>query len=202
MAHMLMMLETEPATAGLELRGLRKTYRTPTGPVAAVRGVDLAVAPGETLALLGPNGAGKSTTIDMLLGLQAPDAGTVALFGDSPERAIAHGRVGTMMQSGGLLPHLTVRELLTLMAALHPAPLAVDDVLALTGIEEIADRRAQKLSGGQTQRARFALALIGDPELLVLDEPTVGMDVEARHGFWTAVRDFAARGRTVLFATH
>jgi ABC-2 type transport system ATP-binding protein len=198
---MLMTLEPELAT-GIALRGLRKTYRTPAGPVAAVRGVDLTVSPGETVALLGPNGAGKSTTIDLLLGLQVPDAGDVTLFGEPPARAIERGRIGTMMQSGGLLQQLTVRELLTLMAGLHSAPLPVDELLALTGIEESAGRRAEKLSGGQTQRVRFALALAGDPELLVLDEPTVGMDVEARHAFWTTVRGFAARGRTILFATH
>ena len=204
MGRMVTTFETQPAavTAGIELRGLRKTYRTPAGPVEAVRGVDLAMTPGETVALLGPNGAGKSTTIDMLLGLQAPDAGDVLLFGAPPRSAIADGRVGTMMQSGGLLQRLTVRELLALMGALQPAPLQVDEVLAVTGLEAIAGRRAERLSGGQTQRVRFALALMGDPELLVLDEPTVGLDVEARQAFWTTARGFAARGRTILFATH
>jgi ABC-2 type transport system ATP-binding protein len=204
MEGMVMTLDTKApaATAGIELRGLRKTYATPAGPVEAVRDVGLAIAPGETVALLGPNGAGKSTTIDMLLGLQAPDAGTVALFGEPPAGAIAHGRVGAMMQSGGLLRHLTVRELVGLMAALHPDPLAVDDALALAGVEDIAARRAEKLSGGQAQRVRFALALAGDPELLVLDEPTAGMDVEARQAFWTTVRGLAGQGRTILSATH
>ena len=204
MARMLMTLERNAptASAGIELRGLRKTYATPAGPVEAVRGVDLAIAPGETLALLGPNGAGKSTTIDLLLGLQAPDAGTVSLFGEPPAGAIAHGRVGAMMQSGGLLHQLTVRELVGLMAALHPAPLAVERTLALAGVEELADRRTEKLSGGQAQRVRFALALAGDPELLVLDEPTAGMDVEARQAFWATVRGLAGEGRTILFATH
>jgi len=174
----------------------------PAGPVEAVRGVDVSVAPGETVALLGPNGAGKSTTIDLLLGLQRPDDGTVAVFGGSPEEAIGRGRIGVMLQTGNLLRELTVRELVTMMAALYPAPLAVDDTLALAGVEELAERRTEKLSGGETQRVRFALALLNDPELLVLDEPTAGMDVEARRRFWTAARGLAAEGRTILFATH
>ena len=192
---------TETA-AGVRLRGLRKAYDTPSGTVEAVRDVDLEIAPGETVALLGPNGAGKSTTIDMLLGLQQPDAGTVGVFGAPPHEAVAHGRIGAMLQSGGLLDHLTVRELLTMVANLYPAPLAVGEALARAGVEELAERRTERLSGGQTQRVRFALALVSDPELLVLDEPTVGMDVEARHAFWTAVRGLAGGGATVLFATH
>src|SRR3954447_5415073 len=180
------------------MNGLVKSF----GSVRAVRDVSIAVAPGETVALLGPNGAGKSTTIDMLLGLAAPDAGSVSVFGVSPERAIDAGAIGAMLQTGQLLRDLSARELVSMMASLYPKPLAVDDVLALTGIEEIADRRTQKLSGGETQRVRFALALVSDPQLLVLDEPTVAMDVESRHAFWTAMRDFAARGKTVIFATH
>jgi ABC-2 type transport system ATP-binding protein len=186
----------------IELHNLRKTYRTPSGEVEAVREVDLAIARGETVALLGPNGAGKSTTIDILLGLQSPDAGTVAVFGQPPADAIAHGRIGAMLQTGGLIHHLTVRELLTMVASLYPVPLDVDETIALARIEQIAARRTEKLSGGQTQRVRFALALVGDPDLLVLDEPTAGMDVEARHAFWTTARGLAAHGRTILFATH
>ena len=189
-------------TTGIELRALAKTFRTPTGPVEAVRGVDIAVAAGETVALLGPNGAGKSTTIDLLLGLQRPDGGTVTVFGRSPEAAVDHGRIGVMLQAGGLLRELSVRELVTMMRALHPRPLPVEETLALARLEAIADHRTEKLSGGQQQRVRFALALVGDPDLLVLDEPTVGLDVEARQAFWATVRDLAQRGKTVLFATH
>ena len=189
-------------TNGIELRGLVKTYRSAAGPVRAVRGIDVEVAAGETVALLGPNGAGKSTTIDMLLGLQRPDAGGVTVFGADPAGAIGDGRIGAMLQIGGLPRDLRVRELLTMLAALYPRSLDPAEVLALARIEEIADRTTQKLSGGQTQRVRFAASLVGDPDLLVLDEPTVGMDVEARHAFWTTVRDFAARGKTILFATH
>jgi ABC-2 type transport system ATP-binding protein len=184
------------------LRGLRKSYRTPAGVVEAVRGVDITIHAGETVALLGPNGAGKSTTIDMLLGLQRPDDGAVELFGGPAEDAIEQGRIGAMLQTGGLLRDLTVRELITMMAALYPSTLDVEDVLVLAGVDGLAARRTEKLSGGETQRVRFALALLSDPELLVLDEPTAGLDVESRRRFWTAARGLAAKGRTILFATH
>ncbi len=184
--------------AGIELRGLTKSF----GSVRAVRELDLAVAPGETVALLGPNGAGKSTTIDMLLGLQEPDAGEVSVFGAAPARAIDTGRVGAMLQTGALLRDLTARELVAMMASLYPSPLDVDEVIELAGIADVAHRRTQRLSGGETQRVRFAVALVSNPDLLVLDEPTVAMDVEGRRGFWTSMRAFAARGKTVLFATH
>ncbi len=188
--------------AGIELRGLVKSFRSPRGPVQAVRGVDITIEPGETVALLGPNGAGKSTTIDMLLGLLPPDSGTVSVFGVRPADAIAGGAVGAMLQTGALIRDLSVRELIEMMASLYPNPLRVDEVVELVGLDGIAERRTQKLSGGETQRVRFALALVSNPELLVLDEPTVAMDVEGRHAFWTTMRAFAARGKTVLFATH
>ena len=186
----------------IELRGLVKSFRGPEGPIRAVRGVDVRIAQGETVALLGPNGAGKSTTIDMLLGLLAPDAGTVSVFGRPPGQAIAHGGIGAMLQTGALIRDLSVRELVQMMASLYPAPLDVGEVLELTGVSAIAEQRTQKLSGGQTQRVRFAVALVSNPELLVLDEPTVAMDVEGRRDFWTTMRAFAARGKTILFATH
>jgi ABC-2 type transport system ATP-binding protein len=191
-----------PVTTGIQLSGLRKTFRTPEGPLHAVRGVDISIAPGETVALLGPNGAGKSTTIDMLLGLLPPDSGTVSLFGMKPADAIKLGAIGAMLQTGSLIRYLSVRELIAMMGALFPNPYGVDEVLDLTGIADIAGRRVQKLSGGQTQRVRFAIALVSNPDLLVLDEPTVGMDVESRHGFWTTMRRFASSGKTVVFATH
>jgi ABC-2 type transport system ATP-binding protein len=167
-----------------------------------VRGVDIEIEIGETVALLGPNGAGKSTTIDMMLGLLAPDEGSVSLFGRAPADAIAAGAIGAMLQTGSLIRDLSVRELVTMMASLYPKPLGVEEVLELTGASEFASRRTQKLSGGQTQRARSAVALVSNPELLVLDEPTVAMDVEGRHAFWRTMREFATRGKTVLFATH
>ena len=190
------------APAGVVLSNLTKSFRSAEGVVHAVRGLDISIAPGETVALLGPNGAGKSTTIDMVLGLLPPDAGSVSLFGRPPADAIKLGAIGAMLQTGSLIRDLSVRELVTMMASLYPHPMSVDEVIDLTGIGDIQRRRTQKLSGGQTQRVRFAVALVSNPDLLVLDEPTVAMDVEARHGFWTTMRTFASRGKTVVFATH
>jgi len=183
---------------GIVLSRLSKSY----GPVRAVRSIDLLIEPGETVALLGPNGAGKSTTIDMLLGLARPDSGTVSLFGMPPAEAVAAGAVGAMLQSGSIIEYLTVREVITMVAGLYPRPLAVDEVLELTSLAGLAGRRANKLSGGQTQRVRFALALVANPELLLLDEPTAALDVEGRREFWGLMREVAARGKTVIFATH
>jgi ABC-2 type transport system ATP-binding protein len=191
-----------PAAQGVALRGLSKSFSTPGGAVEAVRELDLDIGAGETVALLGPNGAGKSTTIDLLLGLARPDRGDVSVFGLTPSDAVEQGLVGAMLQTGALIRDLSVRELVTMVASLYPQPLPVDDVLALVGIEDIADRRTQKLSGGETQRVRFAVALVGNAHLLVLDEPTVAMDVEGRRAFWAAMRTFASSGRTVVFATH
>ena len=189
-------------TSGVEGRGLVKSFHTAGRVVRAIQGVDISIARGETVALLGPNGAGKSTTIDMLLGLLEPDDGTVSLFGRPPDEAIKAGWIGGMLQTGSLIHDLNVRELVAMTASLYPAPLAVDEVLELTGIDAFADQRTQTLSGGQSQRVRFALALVSNPELLVLDEPTVGMDVEGRRAFWGTMRELAAEGKTVLFATH
>ena len=186
---------TAPA---ISLRGLTKRF----GSVTAVDGLDLTIEPGEIVAFLGPNGAGKTTTIDMVLGLSRPDAGSVEVYGRAPRTAVAHGLVAAVMQTGGLLKELTVRETVELTAALFAHTRPVDEVLARAGITEIADRRVGKCSGGQQQRLRFAMALLPEPELLILDEPTTGMDVEGRREFWSAIRADAERGRTVLFATH
>lgn len=192
-----------PAPAGsgplaIDLRGLHKSF----GTVRAVDGIDLAVTPGEIVAFLGPNGAGKTTTIDMLLGLATPDAGTVSVLGLEPSRAIAEGRVSAVMQSGGLLKDLTVGETVELTGSFFRSSRTAEEVLTRAGIADIADRRVGKCSGGQQQRLRFALALLPDPDVIVLDEPTTGMDVEGRRDFWTALRTDASRGRTILFATH
>ncbi len=189
-------------SADIELRGLVKTFRGADGPIRAVRGVEITIAAGETVALLGPNGAGKSTTIDMLLGLLRPDEGSVSVFGRPPSEAVAHGAVGGMLQTGDLIRDLTVRELVAMMASLYPAPLDVEEALELAGIKEISAQRTNKLSGGQTQRVRLAVALVSDPQLLVLDEPTVALDVEGRRAFWATMRASAARGKTIVFATH
>jgi ABC-2 type transport system ATP-binding protein len=178
--------------------GLVKSF----GKVHAVRGVDLTVRAGEIVAFLGPNGAGKTTTIDMLLGLSQPDSGSVEVFGRTPRAAIAHGLVSAVLQTGGLLKDLTVRETLRLTASLFADTRPIDEVLQRAGISAIADRKVAVCSGGQQQRLRFAMALLSDPGLLILDEPTTGMDVEGRRSFWSSIRADAARGRTVLFATH
>ncbi|GGV79965.1 ABC transporter ATP-binding protein [Streptomyces massasporeus] len=170
--------------------------------VRAVDGLTLDLSPGQTVALLGPNGAGKSTTLDLLLGLKKPDSGTVRLFGTSPRDAIVAGRVGAMLQSGGLMDEVTVAELVRLACDLHPKPYRPSEVLSRAGIAQIADRKVNKLSGGQAQRVRFALATAGDSDLIVLDEPTTGMDVTTRQAFWATMREQAEQGRTVLFATH
>ena len=182
----------------IELNGLVKRYDT----VTAVAGLDLTVRPGEIVAFLGPNGAGKTSTIDIVLGLSRPTAGSVQVFGLDPLTAVAHGRVAAVMQTGGLLKDLTVKETVQLTASLFREARPVAEVLERAGITHIADRRVAKCSGGEQQRLRFALALLPEPDLLVLDEPTTGMDVEARRAFWAAIRQDAAAGRTVLFATH
>ncbi len=186
------------APGGVRLRGLVKRF----GDVQAVDGIDLDIAPGETVALLGPNGAGKSTTIDMILGLAAPDSGEVRVFGETPAQAVQRGAIGAMLQTGQLIRDLTVREVLEMMASFYPNPAAVDDVVDVTGVRGIVERRTNKLSGGETQRVRAAIALVSNPDLLVLDEPTVAMDVEGRHVFWNSIRSIAALGKTILFATH
>jgi ABC-2 type transport system ATP-binding protein len=183
---------------GIVLKHLSKSY----GAVHAVQSLDLAIAPGETVALLGPNGAGKTTTIDMVLGLTRPDHGTVSVFGVPPARAVQAGWIGGMLQTGAPLDHLRVRELIALTASYYPAPLGVDEVLRLTGADAFAGQWTTKLSGGQAQRVRFAAALVGDPDLLLLDEPTAGIDVEGRRDFWHSMRDIAGQGKTVVFATH
>ncbi|MEP7054883.1 MAG: ABC transporter ATP-binding protein [Actinomycetota bacterium] len=183
---------------GVRAEGLRKSY----GSTVAVDGLDLDIRSGEVVALLGPNGAGKSTTIDLLLGLTKPDAGSVRIWGVTPSQACAAGLVGAMLQGGGVMGATTVRELVQLMRRLSPAPLSVDEVVQMAQLDDIIDKRADRLSGGQVQRVRFGLAIAGDPQLLVLDEPTAAMDVAARRMFWTSMHVLTARGRTVLFATH
>ncbi|HEY9290655.1 MAG TPA: ABC transporter ATP-binding protein [Microlunatus sp.] len=184
--------------AALELVGLRKAY----GPVRAVDGVDLDVRRREIVAVLGPNGAGKSTINEMITGLVRPDQGQVTVLGRDPRQAIAEGRVGAMLQAGALLHDASTRDVLRLMHGLHRHPLPLAEVIERAELGDFLKTKTDKLSGGQAQRLRFGLAIMPDPELLILDEPTVGMDVEVRRQFWQSMRDFAADGRTVLFATH
>jgi ABC-2 type transport system ATP-binding protein len=182
----------------VRLGGVTKYF----GDVHAVRGIDLDIQPGEMVAFLGPNGAGKTTTIDLVLGLSNPTAGEVEVFGMAPRQAIARGLVAAVMQTGGLLKDLTVRETVQYTASLFADTKPVDAVLESAGISEIAGRKVAKCSGGEQQRLRFAMALLSDPALLLLDEPTTGMDVEGRRSFWSAIREDARQGRSVLFATH
>lgn len=187
---------TEPPA--VRLSGLTKSY----GAVHAVRGIDLEIAAGEIVAFLGPNGAGKSTTNEMILGLVQPDRGEVSVFGADPLTAVRRGSVGAMLQGGALLQETRTRDLLNLMHGLHRHPLPLSEVIDRADVGSFLPTRTDKLSGGQAQRLRYALAIMGDPELLILDEPTVAMDVEIRRSFWESMRDFTASGRTVLFATH
>jgi ABC-2 type transport system ATP-binding protein len=185
-------------TPVVSFENVRKTY----GKVRAVDGLTMELRPGETVAFLGPNGAGKSTSLDMLLNLRKPDKGRIAMFGSDPYHAIKNGRVGAMLQSGGLMPEVTVRELVGLVTSFHPRPEPVEQTLRRAGITEFASQRVDKLSGGQTQRVRFALAIVGDCDLIVLDEPTTAMDVETRRTFWDNMKAEVADGKTLLFATH
>ena len=172
------------------------------GQLKAVDGLSLDLRAGETVALLGPNGAGKSTSLDMLLALRKPTSGKIRMFGEDPYHAVKSGNVGAMLQSGGLMPEVTVRELVTLVAGLHPRPVPVNTTLRRAGIADIAGQRVDRLSGGQTQRVRFSLAIAGESDLIVLDEPTTAMDVETRQRFWAQMKEEVAEGKTLLFATH
>ena len=184
--------------ASAKLDGVSKRY----GPVVALDAVDLDVRPGELLALLGPNGAGKSTAVSLMLGLAEPDAGEARLFGESPHALVARRRTGVMLQTAGLPDTLEVGELLAQTRSYYPNPLAADECAAIAGIGDLMRRRYGKLSGGQQRRVQFALAIAGRPELLFLDEPTTGLDIEARQGLWTAIRALVAGGAAVLLTTH
>ena len=191
-------LTTADAAAIVSFEDVSKVY----GGVRAVDELSLELWPRQTVALLGPNGAGTSTSLDMLLALRKPTSGWIRMFGSYPYHAVKSGRVGAMLQSGGLMPEVTVRELVTLVTGFHPRPLPVDQTLRRAGITGIASRGVDKLSGGQTQRVRFALAIVGDSDLIVLDEPTTAMDVKTRQAFWANMNAEVAGGRTLLFATH
>ena len=181
-----------------ELRGVTKTY----GSVVALENLTLGLAAGRVTAILGPNGAGKTSAIKLLLGLTRPTRGTVALFGADPRSAAARRRTGVMLQIAKVPDTLTVREHVHLFCSYYPSPMGVEAALAAADLTGVADRRYGRLSGGQQQRVQFALAICGNPDLLFLDEPTVGLDVEARRGFWQQVRSLASAGRTIVLTTH
>lgn len=191
------------ATPAVEIRGLTKTFRSPgQTSVVAVRALDLTIQRGEVVALLGPNGAGKTTTLDTVLGLTEPTAGVVEVLGRRPRSAVEAGQVSAVLQTGGLLRDITVRETVEVIASTYTHPRPVEEVMARSGLDTISRRKISKCSGGEQQRLRFALALLPDPDLLVLDEPTAGMDVRSRRDFWDTMHVDAAAGRTVVFATH
>ncbi|WP_333811300.1 ABC transporter ATP-binding protein [Timonella senegalensis] len=190
-------------TSTVALKDIRKEFKGTHGTtVKAVDGIDLSIERGEIVALLGPNGAGKTTTIDIILGLTSPTSGSVKVDGKHPRRAVEAGEVSAVLQTGGLLRDLTVKETLTAIAALHGKPERVSKIVEKTGLEQLLDRKVSKCSGGEQQRLKFALALLPDPQLLILDEPTAGMDVTARRDFWATMRADADSGRTIIFATH
>jgi ABC-2 type transport system ATP-binding protein len=172
------------------------------GSTTALENVDVSIPIGSTVALLGPNGAGKSTAINLMLGLLHASSGSVRTLGLAPREAVSAGRIGAMLQDGGLPTGCLVGELVDFARRLYPQPLTLQDALRTARLDALATRRVEALSGGEMQRLRFALAIAGDPDLVFLDEPTVAMDVETRHAFWIDMRRFAAEGRTVLFATH
>lgn len=190
--------DTDTMKNAIELTAVTKRF----GDLTAVSNLSVSITPGEVVAFLGPNGAGKSTTIDMVLGLTSPSAGEVKLFDGTPQAAVRSGQLGAMLQTGGLLRDLTVKETVQAIAALNHAEDRVSVVMAECELGPIANRKVVKCSGGEQQRVKFALALITDPALLILDEPTAGMDVGARRAFWATMERQASAGRTVVFATH
>ncbi len=188
------------AGPAIEVRDLHKRY----GDYEAVRGIDIVVQRGEVFGLLGPNGAGKTTTVEILEGYRERSGGEVSVLGHDPARRSfdLRRRIGIVLQAGGIYSHITPREALAHWASFYPHPRHVDEVLALAGLTEKADVRSRKLSGGQLRRLDFALALVGDPELIFLDEPTTGFDPEARRAAWDTIRSLRALGKTILLTTH
>jgi ABC-2 type transport system ATP-binding protein len=188
------------AVSAIHVEGLRKSY----GELEALRGVSFEIREGEVFGLLGPNGAGKTTAIEILEGYRARDGGDVSVLGTDPQRAgpAWRARIGIVLQSSSLYPTLTVRESLAAFAGYYPRHRPVDEVVELVGLAEKADARVKSLSGGQQRRLDFGLALVGDPELIFLDEPTTGFDPAARRTAWQTIRDLRALGKTILLTTH
>jgi ABC-2 type transport system ATP-binding protein len=190
--------DLERGQDAVELNGVTKTY----GSTRALDGLTVALPRGEMVAFLGPNGAGKTTAISTMLGFVRPDQGAASLFGRAPGDAVRRGMVGAMFQGGGLMPGVRVGELLRMMAGLFPRPLPYARVIELAQLDGLESHPIRQLSGGELQRVRFGVSIIGDPELLLLDEPTAAMDVEARRKFWIAMTEEVKEGRTVIFSTH
>lgn len=180
------------------LENVTKKY----GAITALDGLSLALRPGEIVALLGPNGAGKSTAVRLMLGLSSPTTGTARIFGGDPRDAATRTRIGAMLQVGAMPKTLKVKEHIDLFRSYYPKPLSMAEIVRIAQLEGLENRLFQALSGGQKQRLLFGLAMCGDPEIVFLDEPTVGLDIEARRGLWEQIRSLAARGKTVLLTTH
>lgn len=183
---------------GIELQNVSKSF----GKVTALHDLSLSIRPGELTALLGPNGAGKTTAISLMLGLSAPTRGEVKVLGQNPKQDEVRSQMGSMPQESAIPLALTVREAVSLFASFYPAPLRVDDALKLADLQSMADRKAGALSGGQKRRMAFALAVVGNPEILLIDEPTTGMDAQSRLAFWAAMDSLKTDGRTILLTTH
>ncbi|MDK7135632.1 ABC transporter ATP-binding protein [Corynebacterium sp. UMB4614] len=196
-------MNTTHTAQAIEATGVSKTFHPRSSrPVHALKNANLTVQPGEIIALLGTNGAGKTTLLDLILGLTTPTSGTVTVMGHSPTQAVYKQHIGALMQTGGLLNELTVKDTVEMVAATFPEHLSLDEVIAQADLEPIYTRRVGKCSGGEQQRLRFALAILGNPEILILDEPTAGMDAGARRRFWDSMTHQAQQGRTIIFATH
>lgn len=181
-----------------QFTSVRKSY----GEIEALKGLDLTIRTGELLALLGANGAGKTTAVRLLLGLAAPTAGEVRVFGADPRDPVTRERIGAVLQIARVPETLRVREHIDLFRSYYPVPMAMNDIIEAAGLQGIERRKYGELSGGQQKRVLFALGICGNPDLLVLDEPTVGLDVESRRGLWKQIRLFIARGKSVLLTTH
>ncbi len=184
------------------LSNITKRFGRGASGITALDNLSLALRPGEIVALLGPNGAGKSTAVRLLLGLSTPTTGEARIFGHDPRVPQSRTRIGAMLQVASVPKTLKVREHIDLFRSYYPAPLSVAEIVRIAQLEGIENRLFEQLSGGQRQRLLFALSICGDPEIVFLDEPTVGMDIEARRGLWEQIRSLAARGKTVLLTTH
>jgi ABC-2 type transport system ATP-binding protein len=191
-------MTTDIAVPAVEVKNVTKNY----GPIKALKGISFSVAPGEVVAFLGPNGAGKSTSISLLLGLRRPSSGSIALFGENPRIAKHRKRVGTMLQEAGMPGTLKVQEVVELFSRFHDHPMETREAIKMAGLDEKRQARLNQLSGGQKRRVYFALALVGNPDILFLDEPTTGLDIKARRGFWEQINLQVISGKTIILTTH
>lgn len=200
------MRTTDPSTGqpqAINVSGVSKAFATRSShPVHALSDISFSIAQGEIVGLLGTNGAGKTTLFDLILGLTTPTSGNISVLGHTPHAAIRATQISAVLQTGGLLPELTVLDTLKMISSTFPEPLPVEEVSRQAGLDRILHRPVGKCSGGEQQRVRFALALVGNPQILLLDEPTVGMDAHTRREFWSTMHRQADQGRTIVFATH